>query len=122
MGIDPAASLIGEARRPATALPNVTFKEADGRSLPFEASAFDVVVFDSTLSHMPGPERALAEAFRVLRPTGWLAVFDGDRATATVAHGDHDPLQALRRCHDGEFRQRPVADAPVALARRRLRL
>jgi hypothetical protein len=43
---------------------------------------------------VPGPEGALVEAFRVLRPLGWLAAFDGDYATTTVALGDHDPLQA----------------------------
>jgi len=75
-------------------MPNVTFREADGRSLPFEDEAFDAIVFDSTLTHVPGPERALAEAFRVLRPLGWLAAFDGDYTTTTVALGDHDPLQA----------------------------
>jgi hypothetical protein len=64
-----------------------------GRALPFVADEFDAVVLDSTLSHVPGPERALAEAFRVLRSGGVLAVFDGDCATATVALGDHDPLQ-----------------------------
>ena len=36
----------------------------------------------------------MAEAFRVLRPGGWLAAFDGDYATTTVAIGDFDPLQA----------------------------
>ena len=40
------------------------------------------------------PRRALAEAQRVLRPGGWLAVFDGDYATMTLALGDADPLQA----------------------------
>ncbi|HKO94175.1 MAG TPA: hypothetical protein VJU61_23640, partial [Polyangiaceae bacterium] len=35
----------------------------------------------------------LRESRRVLRPGGWLAVFDGDYATATVALGDHDPLE-----------------------------
>lgn len=45
------------------------------------------------LSHVPGPERAVEEALRVLRPGGCLAVFDGDYATTTVALGDHDPLQ-----------------------------
>lgn len=94
VGIDPAASLLARARALAHDLANVHFQEADARSLPFDDDAFDVVVFDSTLSHVPGPGRALAEAFRVLRPSGQLAAFDGDYATATVALGDHDPVQA----------------------------
>jgi arsenite methyltransferase len=94
VGVDVAPSLLSKARDLAADLPNVIFQEADGRSLPFEDETFDVVVFDSTLTHVPGPEGALAEAFRVLRPLGWLAAFDGDYATTTVALGDHDPLQA----------------------------
>jgi hypothetical protein len=31
----------------------------------------------------------------VLRPQGWLAVFDGDYVTTTVAIGEFDPLQPL---------------------------
>ncbi|MGD9893113.1 MAG: methyltransferase domain-containing protein [Dehalococcoidia bacterium] len=93
IGVDPAPSLLRRARDLATDLSNITYREADGRSLPFEDAGFDVVVFDSTLSHVPFPERALAEALRVLRPGGRLAVFDGDYATTTVALGDHDPLQ-----------------------------
>jgi ubiquinone/menaquinone biosynthesis C-methylase UbiE len=94
VGVDVGASLLDKARRLAADLSNVTFQEADARSLPFEDRRFDVVVFDSVLSHVPGPDRALAEAFRVLRPPGWLAVFDGDYATTTVSLGAHDPLQA----------------------------
>jgi ubiquinone/menaquinone biosynthesis C-methylase UbiE len=93
-GIDPAPSLLAKARELSKHLPNVSFQEADGRSLPFEAGSFDVVLFDSTVSHVPEPDRALAEAFRVLRPSGWLALFDGDYATTTVAVRDNDPLQA----------------------------
>jgi ubiquinone/menaquinone biosynthesis C-methylase UbiE len=94
VGVDPAPSLLGRARELAADRPNVAFREADGRSLPFDDATFDAVVFDSTLSHVPGPDGALAEAARVLRPLGWLAAFDGDYATTTVALGDHDPLQA----------------------------
>jgi SAM-dependent methyltransferase len=93
-GVDTAPSLLDKARELAADLPNLTFQEADGRSLPFEAGAFDVVIFDSTLSHVAQPEGALEQAFRVLRPAGWLGMFDGDYATTTVALGDHDPLQA----------------------------
>lgn len=95
VGVDPAPSLLERARALARDLPNITFQEADGRALPIADETFDVVVFDSTLSHMPGPERALAEAYRVTRPSGWLAVFDGDYATTTVALSDHDPLQPV---------------------------
>jgi SAM-dependent methyltransferase len=94
VGIDPAPALIARARELAGDLTTVEYREADGRELPFDGGAFDVVVFDSTLCHVPMPERALAEAFRVLRPGGRLAAFDGDYATATVGLGDHDPLQA----------------------------
>ena len=67
----------------------------DGRDLPFDDSSFDAVVCHTALCHIPGPEGVLAEALRVTRPIGWLAVFDGDYATTTVAISDHDPLQAL---------------------------
>lgn len=93
VGVDPAPSLLKKARDLVVDLPNIRFQEADGRALPFDDETFDVVVFDSTLSHVPGPERAVAEAYRVLRPLGLLAAFDGDYATTTVALGDHDPLQ-----------------------------
>ena len=92
--VDLAASLLSEARELAADLLNLIFREADGRSLPFENETFDVIVFPTTLTQVPSPERALAEAFRVLRPLGWLAVFDGDYATGTVALSDHDPPQA----------------------------
>jgi ubiquinone/menaquinone biosynthesis C-methylase UbiE len=93
-GVDGAESLLSTARELAAGLANVSFRAADARSLPLDDEAFDVVVFDSTLSHVPRPEGAIAEAFRVLRPCGWLAAFDGDYATATVALGDNDPVQA----------------------------
>jgi ubiquinone/menaquinone biosynthesis C-methylase UbiE len=94
VGVDVAGMLLEKARTLASGLENVTFEEADARSLPFEDESFDVVVFDSTLTHVPGPERAAAEAFRVLRPLGCLAAFDGDYSTTSVALGQDDPLQA----------------------------
>lgn len=93
VGVDVAASLLDKARALASELDNVTFEEADARSLPFEDESFDVLVFDSTLTHVPGPDRAVAEAFRVLRLLGRLAAFDGDYSTTSVAVGENDPLQ-----------------------------
>jgi ubiquinone/menaquinone biosynthesis C-methylase UbiE len=45
------------------------------------------------LCHIPRPEQALAEALRVLRPGGYLAVFDGDYASTSLAAGNFDPVQ-----------------------------
>lgn len=93
VGVDLAASLLDKAAELAADVPNVRFQEADARSLPFADETFDIVVFDSTLSHVPAPEQAVTEAARVLRAGGLMAAFDGDYATTTVALDDHDPLQ-----------------------------
>lgn len=90
-GVDPSSGFIARARHRA---PNLQFQVADGRALPFDDATFDGVVFATTLCHVPEPELALAEAHRVLRPGGYLLIYDGDYATTTVALGAHDPLQA----------------------------
>jgi ubiquinone/menaquinone biosynthesis C-methylase UbiE len=92
-GIDPSPTFLDRARTldpPA----NVRLLEGDARALDFHDQSFDVVVFHTTLCHVPGPHLALVEAARVVRPGGWLVVFDGDYATTTVALHPSDPLQA----------------------------
>ena len=106
VGIDPSSVFIERARTLAAEIANCSFQEADGRSLPFEAQSFDAAIVHTTMSHVPQPEHLIAEAFRVLRPTGWFAVFDGDYATATVAINEFDPLQACI----GAFRTNFVND------------
>ena len=97
LGVDPSPVFIAKARELAGRVQNLTFQEADGRALPLDDASFDVVIFHTTLCHVPKPEEALAETLRVLRPGGWLAIFDGDYATTSVAIGNFDPLQ---RCAD----------------------
>jgi SAM-dependent methyltransferase len=91
VGVDPLPYFVERARE---RLPDVRFEVGDGRSLPFTDGDFDGVVFSTTLCHIPGPEQALGEARRVLRPGAFLMVYDGDYATTTVAITDGDPLQA----------------------------
>jgi ubiquinone/menaquinone biosynthesis C-methylase UbiE len=92
-GVDPSPTFLATARRLGPRA-NARFLEGDARGLDFQDQSFDVVVFHTTLCHVPGPHLALAEAARVLRPGGWLAVFDGDYATTTVALHPGDPLEA----------------------------
>jgi SAM-dependent methyltransferase len=94
VGVEPSPGLVKRARKLAAALPTVSFIEADGRDVPLPEGSFDVVVVHTVLSHVPGPERVVAEAFRLLRSGGWAAFFDGDYATMTVARAADDPLQA----------------------------
>jgi ubiquinone/menaquinone biosynthesis C-methylase UbiE len=93
VGVDPSSVFIEKARELAHGIPNLTYEVGDGRALQIKADKFDVVVVHQALSHVPEPERLLAEAHRVLHPRGWLAVYDGDYATTTVATSDFDPLE-----------------------------
>ena len=51
------------------------------------------MIFHTSLCHTPDPEKAVAEAYRLLSPGGTLAIFDGDYSTTSLAARDHDPLQ-----------------------------
>lgn len=58
---------------------NVTVVEGDATSMPFADTSFSTVLNFTMLHHVPSPklqDRLLAEAFRVLRPGGWLAGTD----------------------------------------------
>ncbi len=110
VGIDPAEGLLERARKRFAARSEVSFAVGNAvvTGLP-EASA-DVVVAHTVYSHLTDPEAALAEAFRLLRPGGVLAVFDGDYATNTVSLFDGDPLQAAMQAT-----QRNLIHAPYIM-------
>jgi ubiquinone/menaquinone biosynthesis C-methylase UbiE len=69
-GIDFAEPMVELARR---CCPGGEFRVGDAESLPFESGRFDAVVCNLGLLHFPNPERAIAEARRVLVPGGRYA-------------------------------------------------
>jgi ubiquinone/menaquinone biosynthesis C-methylase UbiE len=93
IGIDPSQVFIDKARDLSKHMRTVSFCRGDGQSMEFRDGFFDLVVFHTVLCHLLDPQIAIEEARRVLRPDGWLAVFDGDYTTTSVALKDSDPLQ-----------------------------
>ncbi len=104
--MDPSPVLLDRARDLSAGVANLSFRQADGRALPLPGASFDLAVLHTVLSHVLDPPDVLAQAFRVLRPGGTLAVFDVDYNTMSAATGDTDPLQA---CADA-FTQNFVND------------
>lgn len=67
VGVDLAPAMVEEARR---RFPEAEFREGDAENLGFADASFDAVTCGFGLLHLPDARRAIAEAFRVLRPGG----------------------------------------------------
>lgn len=100
-GLDFSPAMLALAKEAA---PACRFVEADAEETGLETASFDAAVSSFGIHHVPRPERALAEAFRVLRPGGriafatwaapddniaWKLLFDAVRR-----HGDPDAAKA----------------------------
>jgi ubiquinone/menaquinone biosynthesis C-methylase UbiE/DNA-binding transcriptional ArsR family regulator len=55
---------------------NLEYRCGDLEALPIEGGEVDVAFFSQSLHHAPHPERAVAEAARILKPGGRIIVLD----------------------------------------------
>src|SRR5262245_18761 len=94
LGIDPSPAFLDMARETVAVDPRVSFAVGEAGATGQPDTCFDLVIAHTLYSHLLDPEGALAEARRVLKPGGQLAIFDGDFATLTVALFEGDPLQS----------------------------
>lgn len=70
-GLDASEAMLSQA---AQTLPNATLVQGEAEALPFPDERFDVVISAQTY-HWVDRARALAEAYRVMRPGGVIAVW-----------------------------------------------
>jgi SAM-dependent methyltransferase len=99
-GLDFSAAMVGVARG---LYPEIVVTEGDAEDMLYADGTFDAVVSSFGIHHVPRPQRALAECWRVLKPggriaftvwatpaenTAWSLVFD-----AVARHGDRSAAQ-----------------------------
>ena len=91
VGIDTSTDMLAVARAnlDRAHVANAQVRLGDIHHLPFGRNSFDVVTIHQVLHYLDDPERAIAEAARVLRPGGRLLVVD------FAPHG----LEFLRQRH-----------------------
>lgn len=85
--LDRSETVLDAARRRLAAHDNVRFAQGDLLELPFGDARFDHAMLFNVLTYAREPGRAIAEAARVLRPGGHLAV-------VTLAAHDHAAVAA----------------------------
>jgi ArsR family transcriptional regulator len=93
--VDASARMIDAARRRLAGVASVACRRADLHALPFADASFDQVLMFHVLTDAASPPRVLAEAARVLRPGGGLAVITLD------AHDHLDVTAAYHHRHPG---------------------
>ena len=124
VGIDLSAGMIETARRRLRDEPGsdarIRFERMDAEQLDLPNDDFDVALSGFALTHVPRPELALREMFRVLRPGGRLGVALGSRPpTASRAQLRHAVAEIGRRIEQLRGR-RLTADLLDRIVERRL--
>ncbi len=78
IAVDSSARMIDVGREQAArhGIGNIDFRQGDMEEIPIGAGEVDLVFFSQSLHHALHPERALAEAARILAPGGRIVVLD----------------------------------------------
>ena len=78
IAVDTSAKMIEVGREQAlrNGVKNIEYRLGDMEELPIEDAAVDLVFFSQSLHHALHPQRAVHEAWRILRPAGRIVILD----------------------------------------------
>jgi SAM-dependent methyltransferase len=78
IAVDTSARMVEVGRQQAKrqGVKNVEYRLGDMEEVPIQDASVDLVFFSQSLHHALHPERAVAEAWRILKPGGRIAVLD----------------------------------------------
>jgi ArsR family transcriptional regulator len=93
--LDHSERMVEAAEKRLSKLGNARVVKGEMAALPFERESFDQVLLLNTLSYAEEPKLALAEAARVLRPRGTLAL------VTLAQHSNAEVTQAYGHLHAG---------------------
>lgn len=121
IGVDMTAEMLERARRNAAAggYHNVEFRLGEIEALPVADASVDVIISNCVLNLSEAKDRALAEAYRVLKPGGRIVVSDmvSDLPVPAVLEGNLDAVAAClptyRVTYLEQFRRAGFADVRI---------
>jgi ubiquinone/menaquinone biosynthesis C-methylase UbiE len=67
---------LGSALARKQGVPALEYRKGDLEAVPIEDGSVDLALFSQSLHHALHPERAIAEAWRILKPGGRVAILD----------------------------------------------
>ena len=126
-GIDQSPEFIAAAQRLAAddgVGDRIQFAVGDVHALDLPAATFDAVVAHTLISHVRDPLVVLAEAARVVRPGGSVAIFDGDYGSLTFDCSDPRLGEPMERAVQSMIMSSPrvMRELPRLLSKVGLRL
>ena len=112
VGVDPAVSSIAIARsRSSQYNSKISFIESSAESIALESGSFDCVVVGYSLCTIPEPLKALAEARRLMKPTGSLLFMEhGLAPEQNIQKWQHRLTPGWKKIAGGCNLNRDIAD------------
>jgi ubiquinone/menaquinone biosynthesis C-methylase UbiE len=75
-GVDLSTKMVQRAEANSASYSNVYFSKSNVERLPFDNCFFDFIISTNAFHHFSSPEKALREAYRVLKPKGRIYILD----------------------------------------------